>query len=104
MDTWQYAQLMVTCNRRVATGADGWTITWYGPDVTAESGTKSYEDVVRKLNGVGEKGWELVDVAALNGGGTGHVSLKEDWSLTRYTFRRSSSMANREPTLTAERS
>jgi len=33
MTVWQYAQLRVTHEDRLAAG-DSWTIAWYGPDAT----------------------------------------------------------------------
>src|SRR5690242_13692546 len=99
---WQYAQLMVTCDGRPSAGAGGWTILWHGPGLTTERNTSDYAGVVGRLNSAGERGWELVDVAALDGSGPGHVSARQDWSLTRYTFRRWSARANGAPVLIAE--
>lgn len=103
-DMWRYAQLMVTCGSALAARADGWTLAWYGPGAITESSVKDYADVVGWLNSAGEAGWELVDVAALDGSGSGHLSMRQDWSLTRYTFRRWSARANSGPVLTAEQS
>lgn len=100
---WQYAQLTVAYEGRLAPDTGGWTITWYEPDAITESDSRSYADVVETLNAAGNDGWELVDVAALDGSGTGHAFLRRDWSLTRYTFRRSFSMASTRPSLTARR-
>ena len=62
---------------------------WYGPNSTTESKTRSYGDVLVELNRAGSEDWELIDVAALDAEGSGHSSSGRDWSLTRYTFRRS---------------
>ena len=96
---WQYAQLTVTYDGRLAVEGGEWTITWYGPGVTTVSKSRSYADVVARLNGAGDADWDLVDVAALDDGGNGHLSLGRDWSLTRYTFRRPSSAASSRPSL-----
>jgi hypothetical protein len=64
-------------------------MTWHGPDSTTESKTSSYGDVLVELNRAGNEGWELIDVAALDAEGSGDSSSRRDWSLTRYTFRRS---------------
>jgi hypothetical protein len=73
----------------LATDSGEWTMTWHGPDSTTESKTSSYGDVLVELNRAGNEGWELIDVAALDAEGSGDSSSRRDWSLTRYTFRRS---------------
>jgi hypothetical protein len=87
MTVWQYAQLRVTHEDRLAASGN-WTIAWYGPDATAQDTAEVYSDVVAELNRVGTQGWELVDVAAMDAGDSRHLSGERDWSLTRYTFRR----------------
>jgi hypothetical protein len=89
IDMRQYAQLTVAHDSRLVTDGGEWTMTWYGPDSTTESKTRSYGDVLVALNRAGNEGWELIDAAALDAEGTGHSSSRRDWSLTRYTFRRS---------------
>jgi len=64
MTVWQYAQLRVRYDSRVAAGQ--WTITWHGPDASRQDMTGFYGDVVAELNRAGTQGWELVDVAALD--------------------------------------
>ena len=89
MTVWQYAQLRVTYDNRLAAGDGRWTIAWHGPDATTHSTAGAYEAVVAELNRVGTEGWEVVDVAALEPGHSGHFPDQRDWLLTRYTFRRS---------------
>ena len=99
---WQYAQLMVTCGGRPSAGTGEWTILWHARGLTAESSVNDYAGVVGSLNSAGERGWELVDVAALDESGPGHVCVTRDWSLTTYTFRRWSASADGGPVLIAE--
>lgn len=87
---WQYAQLVVSYDRRLATEGGEWTLAWYGPDVTTESSARTYGGVVAELNGAGKEGWELIDLAVSGAEGSGHTSSGRDWPLTSYTFRRSS--------------
>jgi hypothetical protein len=87
MTVWQYAQLRVTHEDRLA-ASDNWTIAWYGPDATTQDTAEVYSDVVAELNRAGTLGWELVEVAAMDAGDSRHLSGERDWSLTRYTFRR----------------
>ena len=84
---WQYAQLRVTLDDRLAVSGN-WTIAWYGPDATTQDTAEAYSDVVAELNRAGTQGWELVNVAAMDTGDSGHRSGERDWSLTSYTFRR----------------
>ena len=87
MTVWQYAQLKVTHEDRLA-ASDNWTIAWYGPDATTQDTAEVYGDVVAELNRAGTQGWELIDVAAMDAGDSRHLSGERDWSLTGYTFRR----------------
>lgn len=87
MTLWQYAQLRVTHEDRLA-ASDNWTIAWYGPGATTQDTAEVYSDVVAELNRAGTQGWELVDVAAMDAGDNRHLSDQRDWSLTRYTFKR----------------
>src|SRR5690348_16344809 len=88
MKVWQYAQLMVRYENRLAAAA--WTITWHGPDASRQDTAGDYDGVVAELNRAGEQGWELVDVATWDAGDNRTVLTKgtNDWSITRYTFRR----------------
>ena len=93
MKGWQYAQLRVRYDSRVAEGQ--WTILWHGPDGSREDTAGVYDDVVAALNRAGTEGWELVDVAALDAGDNRQFlsSAAGDWSITRYTFRRPHDLA-----------
>ena len=88
MTVWQYAQLRVTYDNRLASGADKWTTAWHGPDATTKSTAGVYGEVIAELNRAGTEGWELVDIATLDDGDSERFSDERDWSLTRYTFRR----------------
>jgi hypothetical protein len=88
MPVWQYAQLRVTYDNRLAASGGKWTIDWHGPDATPQRTVEVYGEVVTELNRAGTKGWELGDVATLAAEHSGHFSEERDWSLTRYTFRR----------------
>lgn len=65
IDMRQYAQLTVTHDSRPVTDGGEWTMTWYGPDSTTESKTKSYADVLVELNRAGKEGWELIGCSGL---------------------------------------
>ena len=90
MNVWQYAQLMVRYENRLASAP--WTITWHGPNASSQDQDTAgdYDHVVAELNRAGAQGWELVDVASLHAGDNRTVltSGTNDWSITRYTFRR----------------
>ena len=83
MTVWQYAQMRVTYDNRLAAGHSRWTVAWHGPD-GAHDMAGAYEDVVTELNRVGTESWELVDVAAMDAGDSGRFPDQRDWSLTRY--------------------
>ena len=87
MTVWQYAQLRVTYEDRLAASGN-WTIAWYGPDASTQHTAEVYNNVVAELNNAGTQGWELVNVAVMDAGDSRHLSSERDWSLTRYTFRR----------------
>jgi hypothetical protein len=72
MTAWQYAQLKVAYDNRLAAGDARWTIAWHGPDGTTQETTGAYGDVVAELNRAGKEGWELVDVATLAAEDGGH--------------------------------
>ena len=86
MTVWQYAQLRVTRDDRLASSS--WMIAWYGPDTTTQDTAEVYSEVVAELNRAGTQGWELVNVVAMDAGDGRYLSGERDWSLTRYTFRR----------------
>jgi hypothetical protein len=88
MTVWQYAQLRVTYDNRLAAGGGKWTIAWYGPNAPRQVRAGVFGDVVAELNRAGAEGWELVGVAALDAGDSRRFPDKRDWSLTSYTFRR----------------
>jgi hypothetical protein len=92
----------VAYDNRLATDGGEWTVAWYGPESTTESKTRCYGDVLVELNRAGKEGWALIDVAALDAEGSGHTSFGRDWSLTRYTFRRSSPPPRRYLTVSPE--
>jgi hypothetical protein len=98
MTVWQYAQLRVTYNSRLAAGGGKWTIAWYEPDAPKLARAVDYRDVVAELNCVGTQGWELVGVAALDVGDSRRSPAESEWSLTTYTFRRPSNATAKKST------
>jgi hypothetical protein len=88
MTVWQFAQLRVTYDNRLAADDRRWMTTWHGPDADMHATASSYSAVVAELNRAGTDGWELIDVAALAAADSGRFPDQRDWSLTRCTFRR----------------
>lgn len=87
--SWQYAQLVVTRDSRLAAGLEAsYTVVWQQPGQgLGENFTESDETVLQLMNRFGADGWELVAIQEHHEGMPGGRNWDAPWSQLTYTFK-----------------